>query len=233
MTFIDATLSATSAATSTGLATLDFWALRTSSKIIHLILTQLSNNVFIASMTTFIRRISLSVWLSKHPQRQCSESDNIISCHQALLYLGLTLLSFNFIVVIIGWAIISIYSLVSLSSILSQEHLHPTWFSFFTTVCAVNQAGFTLVEEGLLPFSNRFFFAFILSIIILISNTLLPVVMRGIITLFARFSKKPDPWKFLLEHPRICSTLLFPALQTKILAGTTNLLLFNYLIILL
>lgn len=229
MTFIDVALSACSAATSTGLTTLDFWGLRTSSKVIHLILTQLSSSVFIASMTAFIRRFSLSVWLSKHPQRGCSKADNIIYCHQALLYLGITLLAYNAVVVFFGWAIISIYASTSLLSTLSEEHLHPTWFSFFTVVCAFNQDGLTLVEEGLVSFSNHFFFAFMLSVIILISNTLLPVVMRGIISLFAKFSKKPEPWKFLLEHPRICSTFLFPALQTKILAGIIMLLLLFYL----
>lgn len=227
LTYIDASLSACSAATSTGLATIDFWGLSTGSQVIHLILTQLSSSVFIASMTAFIRRLSLSVWLSKHPQRECREKDNIIYCHDALLKLGLTLLAFNLFFILFFFILITIYSTTAVNNILSKGGVNPTWFSFFTVVCAFNQSGFALLKEGLVPLSNHFFFAFILSLTILVSNMFLPVIIRIIITFIAKFSKNPEPWKFMLEHPRICSTILFPSLQTKILAGIQNNLFYN------
>jgi Trk-type K+ transport system membrane component len=220
-TFIDATLSATSAASSTAMATLDFWNLRVGSQVTHLMLTQICSSSFVAAMTAFIRRKSLSVWLSKHPQRKCRESDNVVLCHGALLRLGITLLAFNVLTVVIGWAFLTIYSNTALKGKLSD--LNPEWFSFFTVVCAYNQTGYGLTEEGLIPFNNHIVFALIVSIIILISNMLLPVVMRGIIRMATKLSSVPEPWQFLLDHPRICSTVLFPALQTRILAGNTPL----------
>jgi hypothetical protein len=68
-TFIDATLSTVSATTTVGMVTVDFWGLRASSQVIHLILAQLGCSSFVAAMTALIRRRSLSVWLAKNPQR--------------------------------------------------------------------------------------------------------------------------------------------------------------------
>jgi Trk-type K+ transport system membrane component len=218
-TFIDATLSTVSATTTVGMVTLDFWGLRMSSQVIHLLLAQLGCSSFVAAMTAFIRRKSLSLWLSKHPQRKCNEADNVVLCHKALLRLGITLLLYNLATVIVVWVLLSIYDSIELKTLLKDNAIDPTWFAFFTSVCSFNQTGFALLEDGLIPINNDTFFAILLSLVILFSNTLLPLVMRALISLAARFSKEPEPWKFMLEHPRICSTILFPALQTKILTG--------------
>eukprot|EP00026_Physarum_polycephalum_P005892 Phypoly_transcript_05931.p1 GENE.Phypoly_transcript_05931~~Phypoly_transcript_05931.p1 ORF type:complete len:381 (+),score=45.07 Phypoly_transcript_05931:449-1591(+) len=201
------------------MVTLDFWGLRTSSQVIHLILAQLGCSSFVAAMTALIRRRSLSVWLAKNPQRKYNDVDNVVICHQSLLRLGITLLLYNLAVVLLVWTLLSIYSNTEFHKLLRSNSIDPTWFAFFTAVCSFNQTGFALLQAGLIPINNDTFFALTLSLVILFSNTLLPLVVRGIISIAAKVSKEPAPWKFMLEHPRICSTVLFPALQTKILTG--------------
>jgi Trk-type K+ transport system membrane component len=140
-----------------------------------------------------------------------------------LLRLGCAMFALNFVVVAIATAVLSIYASTALRSTLHTYGANPTWFAWFTVVCGFNQAGFALVRDGLIPFNHDTFFVLVLCANLLIGNAFLPLVMRGVLTVCARHSRDPAPWKFLLEHPRICSTTLFPSLQTKMLSGIPSL----------
>lgn len=219
LTLIDAILSSTSATSGCSLAVLDFWVLHPGSQVVHMIVAQLGGIVFVGAMTALIRRRSLTVWLNKHPQRKYRDADNLVLCHSALLRLAIALLAFEAVTITVGWILLTIYSNTTLRDSMETYNTNPTWFALFTIMCAFNQAGFALTEDGLIPFNNHFFFALVLTVVILISNMLLPVVIRGIISVVAKWAKKPDPWTFLLDHPRICSTIMFPAAQTRVLSG--------------
>ena len=134
--------------------------------------------------SAFIRRKSLSVWLAKHPQRKCNEADNVVVCHGALLRLGWTLLLYNLVTVLVVWILLTIYTNTAIKSLLKDNTIDPTWFAFFTAVCSFNQTGFALLRDGLIPINNNTFFALLLSVVILFSNMLLPLVMRYAIFIF-------------------------------------------------
>lgn len=93
-----------------------------------------------------------------------------------------------------------------------------TWWGFFTGVSSFNDVGFTLTPDSMISFQTAIWPLLLMSFLIIIGNTGFPIMLRWIIwigsKLVPRGSGIWEELKFLLDHPRRCFTLLFPANAT-------------------
>ncbi|OZJ03743.1 hypothetical protein BZG36_03065 [Bifiguratus adelaidae] len=93
------------------------------------------------------------------------------------------------------------------------------WFSFFTAVSSFNNAGMSPVDTSMVPFQKDIALLMMSAFLIIIGNTAFAILLRAII--WALYHLTPESreihkqtLRFLLDHPRRCFTLLFPARQT-------------------
>ncbi|KAI0008671.1 TrkH-domain-containing protein [Xylariaceae sp. FL0662B] len=107
---------------------------------------------------------------------------------------------------------------------------NPWWAGIFLAISAYNNAGFTLLDAGFLPFQSSYFLLVIVTLLSLAGPAAFPVFMRLIIwtmssllNLFSR-EKEYGVWKegfdFILKFPRRVYTNLFPAKDTWTFAAT-------------
>lgn len=103
-----------------------------------------------------------------------------------------------------------------------------TWWGFFTANSAFMDLGFTLTPDSMVSFNTAVFPLLVMSFLIIIGNTGFPVMLRFLIWLTSRIiPQNSGLWeelRFLLDHPRRCFTLLFPAGATWWLFGILVLL---------
>ncbi|KAI1777925.1 potassium transport protein TRK1/TRK2 [Hypoxylon cercidicola] len=92
------------------------------------------------------------------------------------------------------------------------------WWGFFTANSAFMDLGFTLTSDSMNSFNTATFPLLVMSFLIILGNTGFPIMLRFMIWLFSlcvpRGSGVWEELKFLLDHPRRCFTLLFPANAT-------------------
>ncbi len=88
----------------------------------------------------------------------------------------------------------------------------------FTSYSLFNDVGFTLTPDSMVSFQKAVFPLLLGSFLIIIGNTGFPCMLRFIIWLSSkgvpRNSAIWEEFKFLLDHPRRCFTLLFPSTAT-------------------
>ncbi|KFY24904.1 hypothetical protein V493_04959 [Pseudogymnoascus sp. VKM F-4281 (FW-2241)] len=93
-----------------------------------------------------------------------------------------------------------------------------TWWGFFTAMSAFNDLGFALTPDSMVSFQTAIWPLFLMSFMILFGNTGFPVLLRFIIYCASKLVPKAsgiwEELRFLLDHPRRCFTLLFPATAT-------------------
>ncbi|KFX89890.1 hypothetical protein V490_06763 [Pseudogymnoascus sp. VKM F-3557] len=117
--------------------------------------------------------------------------------------------------------------------------LSRTWWGFFTAVSSFNDMGFTLTADSMVSFQTAIFPLLLMSFLILIGNTGFPILLRWIIWIGSKLVPQGsglwEELKFLLDHPRRCFTLLFPANATWwlfcILAGLNGVDLLLFIIL--
>jgi len=88
----------------------------------------------------------------------------------------------------------------------------------FTSASAFNDLGFTLTPDSMVSFEYAVLPLLLMSFLIIIGNTGFPCMLRFIIWILSlvvpRSSGLYEEIRFLLDHPRRCFTLLFPARAT-------------------
>lgn len=93
-----------------------------------------------------------------------------------------------------------------------------TWWGFFTAMSSFNDLGFSLTPDSMVSFQTAIWPLFVMSFMIIFGNTGFPVLLRFIIYCSSKLvPKNSGIWeelRFLLDHPRRCFTLLFPATAT-------------------
>ncbi|KAL5345021.1 low affinity potassium transporter [Pseudogymnoascus australis] len=117
--------------------------------------------------------------------------------------------------------------------------LSRTWWGFFTAASGFNDLGFTLTADSMVSFQTAIFPLLLMSFLILIGNTGFPILLRWIIWIGSKLAPRGsgiwEELKFLLDHPRRCFTLLFPASATWwlfcILAGLNGVDLLLFIIL--
>jgi Trk-type K+ transport system membrane component len=92
-------------------------------------------------------------------------------------------------------------------------------------VSAFNNSGMSLLDANMIPFAEDVFILLSMSLFILAGNTCYPIFLRLIIWIISKLLPKTEKWhdqrqtlQFLLDHPRRCSTNLFPSRHTWWLA---------------
>lgn len=99
--------------------------------------------------------------------------------------------------------------------IVESNGVSPTWWGFFTSNVAFMDVGFTLTADSMISFVTSEFVLMIMAFFIVIGNTGFPVMLRFIIWTMSKLvptgSGLWEEFRFLLDHPRRCFTLLFPS----------------------
>lgn len=106
----------------------------------------------------------------------------------------------------------------SYGSIVDNAGQSRAWWGIFTGSSAFMDLGFTLTPDSMNSFNTAVFPLLVMSFFIVIGNTGFPVMLRFIIWVtnlwVPRHSGLWEELRFLLDHPRRCFTLLFPAAAT-------------------
>jgi potassium uptake Trk family protein len=106
----------------------------------------------------------------------------------------------------------------SYGSIVDNAGMSRAWWGIFTGNSAFTDLGFTLTPDSMNSFNTAVFPLLLMSFFIVIGNTGFPVMLRFIIWVtnlwVPRHSGLWEELRFLLDHPRRCFTLLFPAAAT-------------------
>ncbi|KAK5704789.1 low affinity potassium transporter [Elasticomyces elasticus] len=100
---------------------------------------------------------------------------------------------------------------------------NPAWWGVWTPSSMFNDLGLTLTPDSMNSFNNAPLPLLVGSFLIVIGNTGFPCMLRFAIWAFSKFVPHGtglwEELKFLLDHPRRCFTLLFPARATWWLFG--------------
>ncbi|CAN8096419.1 unnamed protein product [Discula destructiva] len=92
------------------------------------------------------------------------------------------------------------------------------WWGVFTSSSAFTDLGFTLTPDSMNSFNTAVFPLLVMCFFIVIGNTGFPVMLRFVIWIASRVVPRGsglwEELRFLLDHPRRCFTLLFPAAAT-------------------
>lgn len=133
------------------------------------------------------------------------------------------------------WQLIGAIALGAWMSVYEKEASavnaqNPWWAGIFLAISAYNNAGFTLLDAGFLPFQSSYFVLIVVTILSLAGPAAFPVFMRFIIwtmsTLLNTFSKNKEysVWKegfdFILRFPRRVYTSMFPSRDTWLFIAT-------------
>lgn len=104
---------------------------------------------------------------------------------------------------------------------LSSIGANPTWWSFYSAQTMTNNLGFTLTPDSMITFRDSVFPIFVMTILAYAGHNFYPIFLRFVIWTMSKLcnanARIQEPLNFLLEHPRRCYTLLFPAKPTWIL----------------
>lgn len=103
-------------------------------------------------------------------------------------------------------------------SVFESNAVNPLWWGIFLGHSAFNNVGFTLTPDSLISFYSAGYMLIITSFVMFVGYSGFPCVLRFVLWIMRQLT---DPRKsihesltFLLEHPRRCFTLLFPASPT-------------------
>ncbi|KAF1928388.1 high affinity potassium transport protein [Didymella exigua CBS 183.55] len=101
------------------------------------------------------------------------------------------------------------------TKVVEDVGVSPVWWGFFTPASMFNDLGFTLTPDSMVSFQFAVLPLLLGTFLIIIGNTGFPCMLRFVIWLCSKFVPKGsgvwDEFRFLLDHPRRCFTLLFPS----------------------
>lgn len=118
-------------------------------------------------------------------------------------------------------------------SIPAENHINAWWSGIFLSASAFNNSGMSLLDANMAPFQLSYFVLLAMSALILLGNTVFPILLRIIIRCLARFIPEGDKWQgwrnglrlLIKERSRILCPYLFTRSELFWLAGT--ILVFN------
>jgi len=103
-------------------------------------------------------------------------------------------------------------------SIVEQDGQGRAWWGIYTANSAFTDLGYTLTPDSMISFQTAVWPLLLMTFLIIIGNTGFPIMLRIIIWLTSQYVPRAssifEELKFLLDHPRRCFTLLFPAKAT-------------------
>ncbi|RKF58467.1 Low-affinity potassium transport protein [Erysiphe neolycopersici] len=106
----------------------------------------------------------------------------------------------------------------SFGEVVAADGQGKVWWAFFTANSAFTDLGYTLTPDSMISFQLATWPLIVMSFLITIGNTGFPIMLRIIIWIGAQITPNESgvqqELRFLLDHPRRCFTLLFPATAT-------------------
>lgn len=95
----------------------------------------------------------------------------------------------------------------------------PWFFSFFAAVSGMDNLGMCHLDASLVPFQNAPFPLLVIATLILVGNTAYAILLRFLIWVLYKLTPhhetmRRETFRYLLDHPRRCYTLLFQSTQT-------------------
>jgi Trk-type K+ transport system membrane component len=143
--------------------------------------------------------------------------------YTALTWLLILTLCLVIFVNLTGWILISL-ELELMKDALDRNN--PWWVSAFITVSAFNNVGMSLFTDSMFRFVHNVPICLLVSFLIIIGNTAMPIILRLIIFICYKFSKRYKlVFKYMLEKHHHLSLHLYPGLQTRAYAIISLLLL--------
>ncbi|TID22901.1 Efflux pump [Venturia nashicola] len=145
--------------------------------------------------------------------------------YRALKTLAWVLLVYYFGYFILGYVIFLPWITQSkqYSAIVRGNGASPVWWGFFTSMSMFTDLGFTLTPDSMISFQRAVMPMLVGSFLIIIGNTGFPCMLRFMIWIASKCvpygSSIWEEFRFLLDHPRRCFTLLFPQKATWWLFG--------------
>jgi len=89
---------------------------------------------------------------------------------------------------------------------------------FYTSSSLFQDVGYTLTPDSMVSFQTAVFPLLLGTFLIIIGNTGFPCMLRFVIWVISKLVPRDsaiwEEFKFLLDHPRRCFTLLFPSTAT-------------------
>ena len=150
--------------------------------------------------------------------------------YRALKFLSVFVIAYFVLCQLFGAIALGAWMAVHETEAAAVNTQNPWWAGIFLAISAYNNAGFTLLDAGFIPFQSSFFLLIVVTLLSLAGPAAFPVFMRFIIwcisCLFNIFSKSKDygVWKegfdFILKFPRRVYTSMFPAKDTWVFAAT-------------
>jgi potassium uptake Trk family protein len=108
-----------------------------------------------------------------------------------------------------------IQNMPSYGEIVDKAGVSRVWWAFFTSSSAFMDLGFTLTPDSMISFNTATWPLLLMSFLIVIGNTGFPIMLRFVIWVLSHLvpvgTGVYEELRFLLDHPRRCFTLLFPA----------------------
>lgn len=106
----------------------------------------------------------------------------------------------------------------SWGEVVTKDGQGRPWWGIFTSISAFTDLGYTLTPDNMISFQGAVWPLLLLSFLIVIGNTGFPIMLRFLIwvtsIIVPRESGVWEELRFLLDHPRRCFALLFPAAAT-------------------
>lgn len=150
--------------------------------------------------------------------------------YRALKFLSVFVIVYFFLWQLIGGIALGAWMSVYATEDSAVNAQNPWWAGFFLAISAYNNAGFTLLDAGFVPFQSSYFLLVVVTLLSLAGPAAFPVFMRlsiwSMSTLLNLCSKSKDygVWKegfdFILKFPRRVYTSMFPSRDTWVFVAT-------------
>ncbi|KAL6895922.1 cation transport domain-containing protein [Trichoderma longibrachiatum] len=137
--------------------------------------------------------------------------------YRALRTLAMVLMFYFWVYHILGVVCLLPYILANkhFGNILAEDKIGKTWWAFWTSNMAFMDVGFTLTPDSMNSFATSEWVLMAMWFFIIIGNTGFPVMLRFMIWVASKLTPRGtglwEEFRFLLDHPRRCFTLLFPS----------------------
>ncbi len=213
--FVDALFMATSAASQTGLQSLDMGSLTTGSAVVIMVLSILGSQILMSAVPVMIRRY----YFEQHASKAIADEEERRRVLE-IETLEYRALSWVTTIVLCYWLALVTFSFITIGLYLQFNEagynqcvnagFSPWFWSIFHTITALNNAGFGLFSDNLMSFMSHPLVLIVLSINILFGNTAYPIAFRFIVWCLHRiYGDKEPALKMLLDRPRKHFTHMF------------------------
>ena len=223
--YIDAFFICVSAITSTGLSTVSMKDLSTVSFIIIALLMFLGNICVIQIINLTFRLICANNYIKTVKASSYGKIPEVLDKIENLAD-NIRVVWWAFIVYLISSHAIGFLLYFGDLHIFEHEPelvergIPVAGNAMFITISSLANSGFAISSSSLFYLKNNFFAYFVVAWMVLIGNTLLPVLIRQLIRFFKRInfcSVKELVYDYVLDNPRKISWYIFGSIKSKIL----------------